>query len=404
MANKTTALVLAGGGSRGAYHIGVWKALRELGVKFQIVTGTSVGALTGAIIAQGDYETAEEVFSGITDEDVMALPSDYHNLGMVRDFLTGLAKNKGVDVTPLETLLARCVNEKEIRASGIKYGLVTIKKSDFSPLEITLDEMPDGTLIDYMMASAAIFPGFMPRKIDGEEYVDGGSFNNLPIGLAEDMGADEVIAVDLEAIGIEREYKGGLPVRYIRPYWNLGNIVKFESKTARRNITLGYLDAMKAYKQLDGCAYTLKKGELARFARESGIGDACRPMLAGGSLAQRNAWTQLMRHTDVFRNDVRLVLGLMDFAAETFDLDYTQVYTADEINRDILDRCDEAPIMESLRDLKEISREAAAATIANAMYNDSLAGNKSLSLLCTTYPSEYAAACYISQLKRRRGY
>lgn len=51
-----TAIVLAGGGSRGAYQLGVWKALREMGVDYQLVTGTSVGALNGTLMVQQDYE------------------------------------------------------------------------------------------------------------------------------------------------------------------------------------------------------------------------------------------------------------------------------------------------------------------------------------------------------------
>ena len=53
--NKT-AIVLAGGGSRGAYQIGVWKALREMGIDYQLVTGTSVGALNGVLMVQQEYD------------------------------------------------------------------------------------------------------------------------------------------------------------------------------------------------------------------------------------------------------------------------------------------------------------------------------------------------------------
>ena len=48
-------IVLAGGGSRGAYEIGFWQAIRELGIDYQIVTGSSVGALNGAMMASGDF-------------------------------------------------------------------------------------------------------------------------------------------------------------------------------------------------------------------------------------------------------------------------------------------------------------------------------------------------------------
>ena len=65
------ALVLAGGGSRGAYQIGVWKALRELGITFDIVTGSSVGALNGALMVQGDFEAGLQLWENISPGDVM---------------------------------------------------------------------------------------------------------------------------------------------------------------------------------------------------------------------------------------------------------------------------------------------------------------------------------------------
>lgn len=64
------AVVLAGGGSRGAYQIGVWRAMQELGISYQIVTGTSVGALNGAMLVQGDYEPARRMWLRLTAKDI----------------------------------------------------------------------------------------------------------------------------------------------------------------------------------------------------------------------------------------------------------------------------------------------------------------------------------------------
>lgn len=61
---KKTALVLSGGGSRGAYEIGVWEALIELGIKIDLVTGTSVGSINGAFVAQKDFRLAEGAVAG----------------------------------------------------------------------------------------------------------------------------------------------------------------------------------------------------------------------------------------------------------------------------------------------------------------------------------------------------
>ncbi|MBQ9938060.1 MAG: patatin-like phospholipase family protein, partial [Oscillospiraceae bacterium] len=70
------AIVLGGGGSRGGYHIGVWKALRELGIDYQMVTGTSVGALNGAIMAQNDFESAVKMWENLTTCDVLDTETD----------------------------------------------------------------------------------------------------------------------------------------------------------------------------------------------------------------------------------------------------------------------------------------------------------------------------------------
>ena len=64
-----TGIALAGGGSKGSYQIGVWKALRELGIDYDIVTGTSIGAINGALMVMGDFERAERLWSTITVED-----------------------------------------------------------------------------------------------------------------------------------------------------------------------------------------------------------------------------------------------------------------------------------------------------------------------------------------------
>ena len=65
------AIVLAGGGAKGSYHFGFWKAIRELGIDFQIVTGSSVGALNGAMMASGLYESGLEMWSSIKTPDII---------------------------------------------------------------------------------------------------------------------------------------------------------------------------------------------------------------------------------------------------------------------------------------------------------------------------------------------
>ena len=71
------------------------------------------------------------------------------------------------------------------------------------------------------------------------------------------MGADELVCVDLEGVGITRPNLTGLPTVMVRSYWELGDILHFDPDTARRNIELGYYDTRRAMGYLRGCAYAV---------------------------------------------------------------------------------------------------------------------------------------------------
>ncbi|MBQ3241767.1 MAG: patatin-like phospholipase family protein [Oscillospiraceae bacterium] len=105
------AVVLGGGGSRGSYQVGVWKALTELGFDYTVVTGTSVGALNGAFMAQQEFPLVEKMWKSIRTADVMDIRVDGKVEG-VRDltdkagaFLAEMVKNGGADPRPLENML-----------------------------------------------------------------------------------------------------------------------------------------------------------------------------------------------------------------------------------------------------------------------------------------------------------
>ena len=83
------ALVLAGGGARGSYHIGAWQALIEMGYKFDIVTGTSVGSLNGTLVALDDFDVAKGMWLSIEDRDVMDIPDRVFSRETV-DFIKNL--------------------------------------------------------------------------------------------------------------------------------------------------------------------------------------------------------------------------------------------------------------------------------------------------------------------------
>ena len=99
------ALVLAGGGARGSYQVDVWRALMELDWHPQIITGTSVGGLNGAMFVLDLYETARDMWLTIRSRDVMELPEENADLSALHQFLRRVVKEGGMDVTPLEEIV-----------------------------------------------------------------------------------------------------------------------------------------------------------------------------------------------------------------------------------------------------------------------------------------------------------
>ncbi len=261
------ALVLQGGGARGSYQIGAWKAFREMGITFDIVTGASVGSLNGALIAQDEFDIAFELWNNMQpglvvndDEKLMELlrgKFDLSQRGKYIDHIKQLISRKGLDTAPLRELVYKVVDEKKLRNSKIKLGLVTISITDREVKEVFVDEMPEGTIQDFLLASSNL-PVFQSVELNGKKYLDGGFYDNLPINLAIKKGATEVVTVELFGITINSNfYKEEISLSRITPSEDLGNILDFSKRRARRNIALGYLDTLKSYGKLFGDKYYL---------------------------------------------------------------------------------------------------------------------------------------------------
>ena len=258
------AIVLAGGGSRGAYQMGVWKALREMGQGYDIVTGTSVGALNGAMMVQGDYERALEAWETLSPETVVGeLGEETKGMSdweLNKTFAKEVLEKGGADITRLESFIESMVDEEKFRQSSVDFALVTVEYPSLKPLELQKKDIPQGMLQEYLLASAACFPAFQTKEIEGKKYMDGGYHDNMPVNLAISMGADDIIAVDLESVGVVRKLKK-MPQKLtmIRSLWPLGSFLKFESDLAQRNIRLGCLDTKKVFGEVDGQLYAFQK-------------------------------------------------------------------------------------------------------------------------------------------------
>ena len=255
---KKTALVLSGGGSRGAYEAGAWQALTELGKKIDIVTGTSVGAINGAMVAQGDLENTVKLWKEIETHMVFDVPEGFK----MQDYAKELIKHKGASTSGLKKLMEKYYDEEKIRKSPVDFGVVVVELPEFKPHYVFKEDMKPGQVIDYVMASASIFPAVHTYRIEGREYIDGGYADVMPVKMAQDKGADEIIAVYLNALGhIDRKALAKIPnLTLIESKWDLGSTLIFDTNNARRIMRLGYLDTMKKYGVFDGDYYTFARG------------------------------------------------------------------------------------------------------------------------------------------------
>ena len=261
------ALVLSGGGSKGAYQIGVWKALKKLHITFDIVTGTSTGAINGALITQKSYFKAIKVWKTLNYQSIFG--KDFNNEtkleALYRMFVKNYFTDGGTEVKELQTLINKNLKLRKFYKSNINYGLITYNVSTKNAVSMEKKDIPKEKLGDYILASASCFPAFKKKEIDGEEYVDGGYYDNMPVNLAIDMGADEVIAVDLKAVGLKRKTKKPIKETIISPRNDLSNFLVFDPNISKKIMKYGYNDTMKTYGSLEGNKFTFKRKQLKKF-------------------------------------------------------------------------------------------------------------------------------------------
>lgn len=270
-------LVLEGGGAKGAFHLGAVKALYDYGYTFDGVSGTSIGAINGAIIAQeGGYQTLYNLWSNIspsdfTDFDDMMVAKmqnkEYDKETIIYWMKQSLKilKNVGVPTDKIIPFLKQYIDENQLRNSKIDYALVTYSVSDKKPMELYKEDIPYGKLHDYIFASA-YYPAFRLNRLNGKFFVDGGVCDNLPLNTLARKGYDELFAIRTmsrmpHSIVADKSVK----VIYICPSEDLGGTTELNSKLINNNIKLGYYDALRYIKDYLGNKFYIEKDNFSYF-------------------------------------------------------------------------------------------------------------------------------------------
>lgn len=328
--SKEYGLVFDGGGARGAYQIGAWKALKEAGVRINAVAGTSVGALNGALVCMGDVEQAENIWREMTFSNVMDVDDEWMErlfnkettIGEVLNEWWKRLKDGGIDVTPLRKLIHEIVDEDRIRNCGIEFCLLTFSLSELRELDLGVSDIPEGLLEDFLLASAYLL-GFKNVRLHGKKYIDGGIINNVPRRSLLNRGYDSIIEVRIHGPGRAPHAKipeGGIKYE-ISPRIKLGSIIEFSGKRSRQNLLVGYYDAKRLLYGLEGFIYYIK-------------------------LTHEEAWyeQQLAHLRELEKAEIAIVLklslgfgvkdlflGMLEAAAKIFRIPKYQIYTDEEL-------------------------------------------------------------------------
>lgn len=343
-------LVLEGGGAKGAFQIGAWRALKEAGIRIRGVSGVSVGALNGALICMDDLEKAENIWENMDTSVVLSLNMSPENLQEAAAEVKRIIKDRGLDIAPLRKLIHETVDEEKIRNSPCELYATTFSITDLQLLKKDVKTMPPGEIEDILMASAYL-PGFKSEKLGGKLYADGGTLDNVPIQVLLDQGYRDIIVIRIYGIGLDRvrwtKIPDGTKVFYIAPREDLGGMLEFDRKRSRKNMALGYLEACRLLYGLKGRRYyidaphgepyyfdrMMSELELLKLYLREVLDEETMACMDGYRFFTEHIFPELARKWELPENwnYKDIYLGLLEELAARFQLSRYRVYTADEL-------------------------------------------------------------------------
>ena len=329
-------IALGSGGSKGAYQVGFFQALKELKMPYQVITGASIGALNGAIMVNQDLPLLENLWHNMELKKIMKyginldldeiLRSDKKEL---LKFIASYIKNRGINISPFKQLIAKYLDVDKLLASPIDFGVTVATYPKMVGKDIIVKQCPKGQIADYLLASASCYPAFPVTKIGLESYIDGAYHDRLPIDLAFELGAEHVIAVDLNNHAHSHpEYLDDSRVTYIRSYHDLGPFMLIKPEVLARNIRLGYLDTMKKFGRYAGYKYTFKIS-----SAYDEMGQRFLSVIDKAGIPEiKDYMTLKVRETMTMRGRY---LRFLEIIAEAADIDPLKIYEIPQMQQEI---------------------------------------------------------------------
>ncbi|MEI3062673.1 MAG: patatin-like phospholipase family protein [Oscillospiraceae bacterium] len=342
--SKTYAIALEGGGAKGGYEIGVWQALDEAGIKYNAVSGTSVGALNGGLMAMRDLPRAIDAWNDMKLGKVIELDEEQEeNLSRAFNGDIGLddvqrlipealeiIKNRGLDVAPLRAWVREVVDAKAIKESDVELYIATVSITDRKALEVKVNDLPEDQICDMLLASA-YHPTFKLEKLGGKFYTDGGFVDTLPLHALVTNGYKDIIAVRIPGIGHNRRFKmpDDVNVTYIATNADLGGVLNFDAEQSRRDMAIGYLDAKRVLYGLYGKHYYIERSMTDREALNMLL-DSLETGVNLRQFCERDL-PRVARHLDAEGDYYELLIAVLEDAAEKQNIDNMRIYKDTEL-------------------------------------------------------------------------
>ncbi len=404
------ALVLGGGGAKGSYEVGVFKALRKLHMKFDIVTGVSIGSINGAFYVANEYKKCLKMWQKITTSDLfdVAIGSKMSKEDiklLVKQMSTG-----GISFSNAYNFLKKNINEEKVRKSKIDYGLVTVSLTNKKPRFLTKEQIPYGKLVDYICASSICYPFVHAQDINDESFIDGGFYDGIPINLAIDMGATEILAVDLSVLAINKKPKDkNIKVDVIKMKDKTPLTLTFTKEYANKNIKYGYNDTMKHFNKLDGKFYTFRKNDLDKSYNElnkyfveilkSTILNEPKNKIVNElfSIAKINKLFVKIKYNHDFKEEVEEAL---EHLGVLFDIPNENIYSIKKYNKLLIRKVKELNYIKINKNLKD-------KFLIGYMYNKYMKSEnkeeiiKEMYNLSLIFPREYLCTVYLIAISKK---
>ncbi len=276
MENRTWGLVLSGGGGKGAYQIGVLKAMEELGMLDEVgaIAGSSIGALNAVLLAQQDQKKMEEVWNKITPDQIFSaeissadILSEIADIFQdVKEFLESATLDQFIKSARTDGLCSRTglikimdeyIDFDKIRNYQKEIYVTIAKVVNGTPVAEyhTLRDKTDEQIRKLLLASSALPVIYDAVDIDGIMYRDGGIADNVPIKPLRDRGLKKfyVLRHSEGKVTFTENPENGERELLIRPSHEIGDFlsgtVDFSHKSILYRMALGYYDGLAIFEE-----------------------------------------------------------------------------------------------------------------------------------------------------------